>query len=131
MPEDAELLRLMKADAANRRTWEALRARGAARRAGRGAVNSEAANLVLEEFQCIIMGTGDVSDETVTTPCGHNFDRESLRHYLRGRVEDGHEPTCVTCSAKLLPPAEWAGSDLKDKVNAALVAAVKAITGQA
>jgi hypothetical protein len=130
MPEDAELLRLMKADAANRRAWESLRARGAARRAGRSAVNSAAANLVLEEFQCVILGTGDVSDETVTTPCGHNFDREGLRHYLRDRAEAGHAPTCVTCSKALVPAEEWAG-DLKGKVNAALVAAVKAITGQA
>jgi len=128
MPEDAELLRLMQADKANRRAWEALRARGAARRAGRSAVNSEAANMVLEEFQCIILGTGDVSDETVTTPCGHNFDRESLHHYVRGRLEDEHEPNCVTCSAKLVPAADWSG-DLRQHVNAALVAAVKAITG--
>jgi len=130
MPEDAELLRLVKADAANRRQWNALLARGVARRAGRSAVNSAAANLVLDEFQCAIMGTGDVSDETVTTPCGHNFDRASLCHHLRDRVEAGHEPTCATCGEKLAPADEWKG-DLKARVNHALVAAVKAITGQA
>jgi hypothetical protein len=52
MPEDKELLRLISADGANRRAWESLRARGVARRAGPRAVNSAAANLVLEEFQC-------------------------------------------------------------------------------
>lgn len=71
-----------------------------------------------------------MSDETVTTPeCGHNFDRESLRHYLRDRVAAGHAATCVTCGAKL--PADWAEGDLKNKVNHALVAAVKSITGSA
>ena len=156
MPEDVELLRLMRADAANRRAWDTLRSRGVARRAGTRAVNSAAANMVLEEFQCerapalrslsapcaltpfllhrslfcpgVIMGTGDVSDETVTTPCGHNFDRASLQHYLRDRIEAGHAPTCVSCGDALLPAAEWSGG-LAGKVNSALVAAVKAITG--
>jgi len=52
-----------------------------------------------------------------------------LRHYLRDRVAAGHAATCVTCGAKL--PADWAEGDLKNKVNHALVAAVKSITGSA
>jgi hypothetical protein len=127
IPEDKELIRLIAADVANKRTWDALLKRGVARRSTPRSVNSSAVNMVLEEFQCVILGTGDVSDETVTTPCGHNFDRESLVYFLRGREDSGLDATCVSCNAKLSD--DWKNNDLKGKINKACVAAVKAISG--
>lgn len=137
LPEDKTIVALIKADARNAAAWEELRASGIARWAeGAAVLMDEQLRVDMQrQFECSIKQ--EVTNEMVTTPCGHNFDLESLRQWLTH-----NNSRCPSCRADLSTPiaagATGAGSnnsaqhahewDPKNlRVNAELVAAYNAI----